>query len=73
MIEEMDKENSMSTVIIEIPTASSGFMSYDVAYHYQDAVRAKDPEGLTAQFARAARPANSTAFANMAHTAQNRI
>ena len=48
-------------------------MSYDVAYHYQDAVPAKDLEGLNAQFARATRPANSTAFANMAHTAQNRI
>ena len=73
LIEEWTKKTPMSTVIIEIPTASSGFMSYDIAYHYQDAVRAKDPEGLTAQFARAARPANSTAFASMAHTAQTRI
>ena len=73
---EWTKRTPMETMFIEIPTASSGFMSYDIAYHYQDAVRAKDPEGLTAQFARAARPANSTAFAAMAHaatTAQARI
>ena len=33
IIEEWTKKTPMSTVIIEIPTASSGFMSYDVAYH----------------------------------------
>ena len=73
LMEEYTKRTPMSTLIIEIPTASSGFMSYDIAYHYQDAVRAKDPEGLTAQFARPARPGNSSTFAAMAHAAQNRI
>ena len=76
LMEEWTKKTPMETLFIEIPTAQSGFMSYDIAYHYQDAIRAKDPEGLTAQFARAARPANSTAFAAMAHaatTAQARI
>ena len=76
LMEEWTKKTPMETCFIEIPTASSGFMSYDIAYHYQDAIRAKDPEGLTAQFARAARPANSTTFAAMAHaatTAQARI
>ena len=66
---EWTKRTPMETLFIEIPTGSSGYMSYDIAYHYQDAIRAKDPEGLTAQFARAARPANSTAFAAMAHAA----
>ena len=73
LMEEYTKRTPMSTLIIEIPTASSGFMSYDIAYHYQDAVRAKDPEGLTAQFARPARPGNSSTFAAMAHAAQTRI
>ena len=73
LFEEYTRKTPMSTLLIEIPTASSGFMSYDIAYHYQDAVRAKDPEGLTAQFARAARPQNSSTFAAMAHAAQNRI
>ena len=33
-------------------------MNFDMAYHYQDAVRAHDPESLTAQFARPGRPMN---------------
>ena len=72
LMEEWTKKTALSTVIIEIPTSTS-FMSYDIAYHYQDAVRAKDPEGLTAQFARAPRPSNSSTFASMAHSAQTRI
>ena len=73
LMEEYTKRTPMSTLIIEIPTVSSGFMPCDIAYHYQDAVRAKDPEGLTAQFARPARPGNSTTFAAISHAAQNRI
>ena len=72
LMEEWTKKTALSTVVIEIPTSTS-FMSYDIAYHYQDAVRAKDPEGLTAQFARAPRPSNSSTFASMAHSAQTRI
>ena len=51
----------MSTLIMEMPTLDDKHvMSYDMAYHYQDAVRARDPEGLTAQFARPGRPVNTS-------------
>ena len=47
----------MSTCIIEIPTLNvNQFMNFDMAYHFQDAIRARDPERLTAQFARPGRP-----------------
>ena len=48
-------------------------MSYDIAYHYQDVVRARDPEGLTAQFARPARPGSNTHFNNRVHAADFRM
>ena len=73
LIESWSKATPMSTLIVELPTADPAHvMSYDIAYHYQDAVRARDPEGLTAQFARPARPGNSAQFSNMAHAAQVR-
>ena len=73
LIEHWSKANPMSTLIVELPTADPAHvMSYDIAYHYQDAVRARDPEGFTAQFARPARPGNSSQFSNMAHAAQVR-
>ena len=51
----------MSTSFIEIPTLdATRVVSYDMAYNYQDAARARDPEGLTAQFSRPGRPVNAS-------------
>ena len=53
----------MSTLIIEIPTMEpANVQSYDMSYHYQDAVRAADPDGIVAQFARPGRPMSSSQF-----------
>ena len=53
----------MSTLIIEIPTMEeANVQSYDMSYHYQDAVRAADPDGIVAQFARPGRPMNTSQF-----------
>ena len=50
----------MSTLIIEMPTLEAAHvMSYEMAYHFQDAVRARDPESIVAQFARPGRPVNT--------------
>ena len=63
----------MSTLIVEVPTLDPhNIMTYDMAYHYQDAVRAADPDGIVAQFARPGRPMNTSEFNRRAATA-NRI
>ena len=61
---------SMSTLIVEIPTLDpASIMSYDIAYHYQDAVRAADPDSIVAQFARPGRPMNTTKWNRTAGSA----
>ena len=62
----------MSTLIVEIPTMEpTNVQSYDMAYHYQDAVRAADPDGIVAQFARPGRPMSASQF-NRFSAAANR-
>ena len=57
------QKTPMSTLIIVVPTSDSAHrMSFDMMYHYQDAVRAADLESLTAQFARPGRPMNNSTF-----------
>ena len=63
--------NPMSTLLIEVPTLVGGqAMGFDMVYHYQDAVRAADPESITAQFARPGRPMPSHVFNNVMYSAQ---
>ena len=51
----------ISTLILLMPTLDNKHvMSYDMAYHHQDAVRARNPEGLTARSARPGRPVNTS-------------
>ena len=51
----------LSPSIIEITNLDANHvMSYDMSYLYQDAVRARDPEGLPAQFSRPGRPVNAS-------------
>ena len=56
----------MSTLIISVPTMNShNVMSFNMVYHYQDSVRAADPESISAQFARPGRPMPSSLFNNL--------
>ena len=73
LIQKYAQLTPMSTLIVEVPTLEpNNIMSYDMAYHYQDAVRAADPDGIVAQFARPGRPMNTSTFNRRASTA-NRI
>ena len=73
LIQKFAQLTPMSTLMVEIPTLEpTNIMSYDMAYHYQDAVRAADPGGIVAQFARPGRPMSTSTFNRRASSA-NRI
>ena len=56
----------MSTLIISVPTMNSNSVtSFDMIYHFLSAVRAADPESISAQFARPGRPMPSSLFNNL--------
>ena len=44
---------------------SHNVMSFDMVYHYEDAVFAADPESISAQYARPGRPMPSSLFNNL--------
>ena len=74
LIQKFAALTPMSTLIVEIPTLGpNNIMTSDMAYHYQDAVRAADPDGVVAQFARPGRPMNTSQFNRFAASANRTL